>query len=141
MIREYVLKQNEIDIRVVEVNLEPLYDFAPQVTACVLLQRLGEMYSELGELVRASDVFINTSPDVGVEVWGSLDKDVAYALAWIIKESKEVGIDKAIEFVRQFTEFDEVKVRELLRKVLRVLILWDGYEHCYALKLRGVFGR
>lgn len=138
MIREYVLMQNEIDIRVVEIDLEPLYELAPQVTACVLLQRLGEVYSELGELVKESDVFVNTSPDVGVEVWGSLDKDVAYALAWIIKEAKSKSTDEAIKFIKQFTEFDEKRVRELLKKVFRVLVLWDGYEHCYAIRFKEV---
>ncbi|MEM3982488.1 MAG: hypothetical protein QXM71_07215 [Thermofilum sp.] len=140
MVERYKVKQDDVEFEVVEVNLEPLYEFAPQVTACRLLRTLGEIYLGIREMLINSDILVEHSPDAGVDVWGYSDKDTAYALAWIIKESKEVGIEKAIEFVKQFTEFDEVKVRRLLERVLRVLVLWDGYEHCYAIRFKGVFG-
>lgn len=133
----YWVELADVRFEVISIDLTDLYELMPRGTACWILKSLGSVYADVSGYIENADVVIEVTP-VGVSTTG-VDERSAEVLALVLEYLENVDTDTAEELVdeaRRHHEFNEELVKRLVRKLDRVLKLYDGYGACYAVWLK-----
>lgn len=144
-VNNYYVSNGEVSMRVLEVDLDGMYDLEPVAPPCETLEALARLYRDLDREVKDSDIVVETTGDgllclVKREVAPDLDVrtvDVATFVVDLITFCEDREIDKLIKVAKHYYDrFNEEKVRNLLKKIEKVLVFRGGYGFCYAIKVR-----
>lgn len=145
VVNNYYVSNGEVSMRVLEVDLDGMYDLEPVAPPCETLEALARLYRDLDREVKDSDIVVETTGDgllclVKREVALDLDVrtvDVATFVVDLITFCEDREIDKLIKVAKHYYDrFSEEKVRNLLKKIEKALVFRGGYGFCYAIKVR-----